>query len=207
MIIATATVVSHCHAAGTYNAEMRLGYRIDSGEHAGTVFVAPRDDRATLGEVIAVKYHPDDQYAYRVQPGTVVDYIGHGERSRDIEKLFEMLDKHPLDPTFEGYGDFLSRAERHVVESYNEDPDRTPLDPGATYHSFGNFYTYSCAFSVYTSDPAVIDRLTAAIKANKGTAAYKEARDERTEQRRQRAERDAEVERRRQRDDELRRRY
>ena len=44
---------------------------------------------------------------------------------------------------------------------------------------WGNFYNLSHVFSIDTIDPDVINRLTAAIRANQQTAAYQQARRER----------------------------
>lgn len=48
-------VVSHPHTG--------KGYEILSGEHAGTVFCARREDSVEIGDSVAVTFCPDDQYA------------------------------------------------------------------------------------------------------------------------------------------------
>jgi hypothetical protein len=116
---------------------------------------------------------------------TIILHVGSpwSEDRDSLAKLFDMLERETLDPTFERYGDFCAKAEREIVESYNEDPRATaPLIPARTVHFWGNFYSYSCVFSLYTDDDELIGKLTAAIRKNKSTVAYKEARDIRKQQ-------------------------
>lgn len=99
---------------------------------------------------------------------TIIHYNGSGS-TRSIEALLERLETNTLDPSFEERGgDFASNVRKGVV------------------HFHGNFYDYSHAFSVETSDPALCATLFAAIKKNKSTSAYIRARAERRERERQR---------------------
>lgn len=118
---------------------------------------------------------------------TLILWIGHGERANELEWLFELLDREPLDPLFEKYGAFRGAAEPHLVQLHNEEHG-TDLALRGSMHYHGNFYNYSCTFSVYTDDASLIDRFDTAIKANRATVAYKEARDVRREQARHKAE-------------------
>lgn len=122
---------------------------------------------------------PEDPSSVPTRDGGVT----HG-----LEHLLMRLGTETLDPTFEKYGDFCSVADRSWIEAWEDDAtngaafralDRTP---GVTLHFHGNFWSYSNAFSVVSDDEAVITALCAAIRANKATLAYKEARDERKAQ-------------------------
>lgn len=116
---------------------------------------------------------------------TLVLYVGNpsSEDANTIEKLYRMLETETLDPMFEKYGDFCTPAERAIVRSYNEEDPRVavPLSETGSMHFHGNFFSYSCTFSVYTDDEDVIAKLVNLIKENKATLAYKQARDERKE--------------------------
>jgi hypothetical protein len=98
-----------------------------------------------------------------------------GGLAEDIEKLFERLATTPLNPTFESYGDFAHEA------------DPVQGLPGAMFF-FGNFWGLSAVFRILSDDPALIARLTAAIRANKATPAYRAARELVRAERKRRAE-------------------
>lgn len=106
---------------------------------------------------------------------TVINFNGShylGEAADDIETLFRVLAAETLDPKFEDYGDFCEDGGRAF-----DDPEHNARWKG--YRLFhGNFLTISHAFSVFTNDPEIGDRLVAAIRANKATAAYRAARHE-----------------------------
>ena len=128
---------------------------------------------------------------------TLILHVGSpwSEDSNSLAKLLTMLDRETLDPVFERYGDFCMAAELDIVRSYNEERPElaaAPLSEVETLHFWGNFYSYSCVFSVYTDDRDLIAKLTAAIRANKATVAYKQAKDERAEYDRYRAKRERE---------------
>lgn len=142
---------------------------------------------------------------------TLVQYVGSpwSDDKDTLAKLCRMLEAETLDPMFEKYGNFCTPAERAIIRSYNEKPERisAPLSEVASVHFWGNFYSYSCAFSVYTDDQAVIEQLRALVLANKATVAYKEARDARREEARQKLAREREVAERQRKDRELSDRY
>lgn len=75
-----------------------------------------------------------------------------------LEELFERLAQHPLTRDFEAFGDFV------ITDPQNERGE--PLAPAGTVWFWGNFFTYSHVFHVETDDPALIERLTSAIRAN-----------------------------------------
>ncbi|EHK77705.1 hypothetical protein SM0020_12295 [Sinorhizobium meliloti CCNWSX0020] len=84
-----------------------------------------------------------------------------GGLAQPIEALFDRLLTHTLDRTFEAYGNFIMRDE--WVE--------TQHGKGAA-SFFGNFYDYSHVFNIITDDAELIERLTAAIEANKAKSSY-----------------------------------
>lgn len=86
-----------------------------------------------------------------------------GQEPDSIATLLEVLASTPLDPTFEKYGDFAYNAETH----------------DGTVRFFGNFYLVSHVFRIDSNDPEVCDALFAAIRANKATDEYKQAKRER----------------------------
>jgi hypothetical protein len=103
-----------------------------------------------------------------IERKTVIDSNGSkwaGEPPDPIEKLYEVLQTHTLNPVFEKYGDFCFWA-----------PD-SPDQP-AMIRFWGNFYALSHVFAIDTNEPAVIERLTTLISNNKSTPAYQEAKRE-----------------------------
>jgi hypothetical protein len=110
---------------------------------------------------------------------TVVQYQGSfiGTAAQHIEKLLEMLAEQPLDPAFEDRGNFI-----YEVEPANFGAQSKIFgeywDGG--FHIYGDFYQIPWAFSVYTKDPDVAQRLTTAIEQNKATAAYEAIREHET---------------------------
>ena len=111
-----------------------------------------------------------------------------GESPDGIDKLFERLGSHPLDPRFEGYGNFIMSPLCHYTTERDEfgtpryvDDLSRPIYPesqGAV-RFFGNFYCLSAVFSIDTDEPELIERLTNAVRANQATDAYQQARKER----------------------------
>ncbi len=143
---------------------------------------------------------------------TLTLYVGNPwSADKDtLAKLYRMLDTETLDPLFEAYGNFCTPAERAIVRHYNEDPrsgELGQLSEVGSVHFWGNFFSYSCSFSVYTDDPEVIETLKAKVLANKATVAYKEARAVRREEKRQKLAREREIAERHERDREMRARY
>jgi hypothetical protein len=85
--------------------------------------------------------------------------------SNRIEDLLAILEREPLDPSFEAYGNFI------VTIDIVLDVDEVQF--------FGDFANVSHVFDVRTKDAVLIRQLTNAIRANQRTAAYRKARDER----------------------------
>ncbi len=77
-----------------------------------------------------------------------------GESPDTVDELCAVLQSHTLDRIFEGYGNFVI------------------ADAGEPLRFWGNFFDVSHVFSIDTDEPAVIERLTALIRANQQTAAY-----------------------------------
>jgi hypothetical protein len=80
-----------------------------------------------------------------------------GGNPQPIEALFARLESDTLDRTFEAYGNFIER-----IAAFPE-----------VVCFWGNFLTYSHVFSVDTDEPELVERLTAAIRANQQTPAYR----------------------------------
>ncbi len=70
-------------------------------------------------------------------------------------ELETLLATEPLNYTFECYGNFVAKRENNITRFW------------------GNFAHVSAVFQVDTSDPEVAARLTAAIRANQQTPAYR----------------------------------
>lgn len=96
-----------------------------------------------------------------------------GQPCATIDELIEVLGRTPLDPTFEAYGNFISGPFDHGWDNPRLEEHKL-LNPCTNF--FGNFYEVSHVFNIWTDEPAVIDRLTAAIRANQATPAYLDAR-------------------------------
>lgn len=109
----------------------------------------------------------------------------YGEALDTIDQLIEVMASYPLDPVFEKYGNYVfpfrpSQGWNTKNEHYK----------GCTCF-FGNFYTYSHVFNIITDEPEVIEHITAAIRANQATEAYKQARTEHEDAERAKEERQA----------------
>ena len=85
-----------------------------------------------------------------------------GQEPATIETLLRVLGEYPLDRRFEAYGNFISKepilvsGERmHGITSF-----------------FGNFFTLSHVFNIYTDDAEVVAKLTDAINANRKRKDY-----------------------------------
>lgn len=80
-----------------------------------------------------------------------------GEKPAPLSELFEALDDHVLDPTFERYGNFVYE-----------------LPDGAT-RFWGNFTELSHVFEIdVEDDEMIVYALTEAIRANQRTPRYRE---------------------------------
>lgn len=119
-----------------------------------------------------------------------------GESPDSIDQLLERLAAAPLDPTFEDYGNFVmpARGSRHVrgyddngtyVDYYEDLGPIYPEAPDAVMF-WGNFFAISARFGIYTDEAELIDRLTAAIRANQQRPDYLEAKTDRERQKRTR---------------------
>lgn len=128
---------------------------------------------------------------------TLVQHVGSPwTPKRDpLRELFRALETYTLDPTFEAYGDFISETVPEIAHILNEEKS-AGLDTRRTVHVWGNFYDFSCVFSVYTDDDALIAKITAAVRANKDTDAYRAARIERRKQKAEKLKREQELTRR-----------
>jgi hypothetical protein len=98
-----------------------------------------------------------------------------GEPLDSLDLLKERLRTEPLDPMFEDYGCFAYAAEGKRGHT----------------HFWGNFYLLSAVFDIITDDPDLCAELTALIKTNMDTVAYKDARREHLVYKRGRQEREA----------------
>lgn len=101
-----------------------------------------------------------------------------GEEPSAVEELFEVLAREPLDASFERFGNFIIRNPYEGVQTKaGEWSDGKPLFPGEDVtRFFGNFLCVSHVFNIDTTDPELAARLTAAIRANQRTAAYRQAK-------------------------------
>lgn len=97
-----------------------------------------------------------------------------GEEPASIEELVELMGKEPLDISFEKYGNFIMRNPQHAVYLGNgKYKDTGPIFPGEDMTRFwGNFANLSHVFQIESSEPAVIELLTDAIRRNQKRADY-----------------------------------
>ena len=86
-----------------------------------------------------------------------------GEQPDPLEKLFEVLKNHTLEPDLEDCGNFVHEKLRSV-------------------HFLGNFFDISHAFDIETDEPELMEKLFAAIRANKNTEEYQRCKRIRKEQ-------------------------
>jgi hypothetical protein len=101
-----------------------------------------------------------------------------GDSPDQLSKLLDMLATHPLDRSFENYGNFCSEPRLGVRD---EDAQGRPIwvDGDLIYPEqpyvvrfWGNFHTHSHCFEIDTDDAEVIDALLEAIAANKRRPDY-----------------------------------
>lgn len=90
--------------------------------------------------------------------------------AENIEEFISKLEKYHLDPVFEEYGNFIVKnpkfpMNKELTEHYK-----------GWFHFFGNFYDYSNAFSIYTDDVKLANRLRRLIRKNQKSEAYIEAK-------------------------------
>lgn len=83
--------------------------------------------------------------------------------------ILDHLARYTLDPTFEGYGDFVNRSPGWTNETAAKKYKGCALISG-------NFLTFSHAFRLVTDDEGLISRISEAINRNKATPEYQAAR-------------------------------
>ena len=92
-----------------------------------------------------------------------------GQEPDSIDELLEVLEIHPLDRTFEKYGNFIDKSPRWG--RYGKGPNPYPDNPGVVIF-FGNFYGLSHVFNIHTDEAEVIDRLAKTIRKNRRRTDY-----------------------------------
>lgn len=110
------------------------------------------------------------------QPQIIITQNGSrwmGEDPTDLAELLEMLASYTLCPSFEAYGNFITKR---AISAR----DDKPLYPAGYIKFWGNFHTVSHGFDVITNDPQAIAELTAAIRLNQATSAYADAKKAKT---------------------------
>lgn len=102
-----------------------------------------------------------------------------GEEPEGIDYLLATLAETPLNPEF---GEHIALAHRWT-SSWNDAGERVYQDTGPLYPEHpdavcftGNFWRKSSVFQIYTDDPELVAKLTAAILANQASEAYQAAR-------------------------------
>lgn len=92
--------------------------------------------------------------------------------AENVEDFISKLERYVLDPTFEKYGNFIYKnpkfpRNKELTEKYK-----------GWYCLFGNFYDYSNAFSIYTDDEKLANRLKRLIRKNQKSVAYMKAKND-----------------------------
>lgn len=90
-----------------------------------------------------------------------------GESPDTIQDLLNMLAAHPLNPLFEDYGNFVNPSPEWINKANPPYPDESNVHVIS-----GNFMEWSYVFNIHTNDPAVIESLTLAIRANQQRTDY-----------------------------------
>lgn len=83
-----------------------------------------------------------------------------------IDDFIEKLSKYTLDPTFEKYGNFVRKNPK-----FPKSKELTKKYEG-WWSFFGNFFDYSNAFSFYTDDAELVEKLTDLIRKNQSFEKY-----------------------------------
>ena len=94
-----------------------------------------------------------------------------GQEPDSIETLLGVLEKEPLDKTFEDYGNFFGRV--HLEDFKKGLNNKFASKWEDSMHFWGNFKNYSHVFSIYTFDQEIIVKLINAIEDNKQREDYK----------------------------------
>ena len=92
-----------------------------------------------------------------------------GDKPDSIEDLLKMLGSAPLNRLFEAYGNFYSPHPCFCDQWGNH--NHTSGNEGLA-GFFGNFFSFSHVFRIFTDDPELIRTLRAAIEANQQRADY-----------------------------------
>lgn len=105
-----------------------------------------------------------------------------GEEESPLASLFEVLATQPLLRSFERYGNFIQadpeiewlewQASREFPHIGRHVPGPSPYAPLMVHRFWGNFLNVSHVFSIDTDEPELIERLTAAIRANQQRPDY-----------------------------------
>lgn len=93
----------------------------------------------------------------------------YGQKPDTLEQLIDVLGEYALDPTFEKYGNFVMEYKPLKWTEKN-----SQYKGCASF--FGNFYSLSHVFRIITDELEIIERITAAIRANQHTEAYRLAK-------------------------------
>jgi hypothetical protein len=85
-----------------------------------------------------------------------------------IHTLLKKLDQKPLDPVYEGMGNF-------IIKYKTEKQTDNPRYVGCT-HFLGHFATIPYVFNVITDERVIIEELTKAIRINQERLDYEQLR-------------------------------
>lgn len=105
---------------------------------------------------------------------------GNGHTPRALGDLLDMLAAHPLDATFENYGNFCYEPRSCIYGGTDPDTGKAIYHDTGLIHPdkpnvvrfWGNFFTWSHVFEIDTDDAEVIEVLHAAIEANRRRPDY-----------------------------------
>ena len=95
-----------------------------------------------------------------------------GQAPDSVEDLVAVLAENPLDPKFEGYGNFAYPLD--VPECW-DNPEAYKQYSGQV-RFFGNFAELSHGFNITSDEPETIRKLIEAIRKNQASAEYQRVR-------------------------------
>lgn len=110
----------------------------------------------------------------------------HGDAPDSIDQLLAVLASEPLDPSFEEYGNFVTKNLRGCVylgRGRYRDTDLIYPEAPNTQRFWGNFANLSHVFCIDTDEPETIAALTTAIRANQKREDYQRIKRELCNQR------------------------
>ena len=90
-----------------------------------------------------------------------------GQEPATVDELLDVLATHPLDSTFEKYGNFITDCDGLL--NYLGKPINYPA---GSVKFWGNFRDLSHVFDIVTNDATTIAALTTAIRSNQKRADY-----------------------------------